>query len=277
MKRVLLICLIILMAFNPLIAGGSREETSKIVGGASGAAVGGVAGATGAAVGVSAAAAAAAKGAAAGAAAGSVIPGIGTVGGAVAGGVIGLLGGGGIGYAIGSAIGNATSTVDSEFINVVTKFSYSQSGSDRIETITYGAEGTEDAGQYFVPDFNIGQDVILNIEMTPSLTESAYYVKDELRSDRVRIPVQITISNATNITVTKDSGVGGNVTPEYDVQGNAIYSFDIANENAPKTVRFRFTPSGEDRATIEVKYGDSEKPITTKDSNIFATIRFKEM
>lgn len=274
MKKVLITLLIISMAFNPLIAGGSQEETSKIVGGTSGAVVGGVAGV---ATGLAAAAAGAAKGAAAGAAAGSVVPGIGTGIGAIVGAGVGIIGGGLAGFGIGSAIGNATSNIETEYINVVTKFSYSQSGSDRIETITYGAEGTEDAGQYFVPDFNIGQDVILNIEMTPSLTESAYYVKDELKSDRVRIPVQITISNATNITVTKDSGVGGNVTPEYDVQGNAIYSFDIANENAPKTVRFRFTPSGEDRATIEVKYGDSEKPITTKDSNIFATIRFKEM
>lgn len=274
MKRLLLIWLIILMAFNPVFAGGSNEKTSKIVGGASGAVVGGVAGVT---TGIAAAAAGAAKGAATGAAAGSVVPGLGTGIGAVIGAGVGLIGGGLAGFGIGSAVGNATSDIETEYINVVTKFSYSQSGSDRIETINYGAEGTEDAGQYFVPDFNIGQDVILNIEMTPSLTESAYYAKDELTSERVRIPVQITISNATNIIVTKDSGVGGNVTPEYDVQGNAIYSFDIANESVPKTVRFRFTPSGEDKATIEVKYGDSENPITTKDSNIFATIRFKEM
>ena len=270
MKKLLITLLIISMAFYPLIAGGSQEKTSQIVVGTSGAVLGGVGG-------VAAGLAFAAKGAAAGAAAGSVVPGIGTGIGAIVGGSVGLLGGGLAGLGIGSAVGNVTANIETEYINVVTKFSYSQSGSDRIETITYGAEGTKDAGQYFVPDFNIGQDVILNIEMTPSLTESAYYVKDKLKTDRVRIPVQITISNATNIKVTKDSGVGGNVTPEYDVQGNAIYSFDIANEKAPKTVRFRFTPSGEDRATIEVKYSDSEKPITTKDSNIFATIRFKEM
>lgn len=269
-RKIVVTFLVILMAINPLIAMGSNEDTSKAVGSASGAVVGGVAG-------VTAGLATAAKGAAAGAAAGSVVPGLGTAAGALIGGASGLIVGGLAGLGIGTAVGNATSDIETEFINVVTKFSYSQSGSDRIETITYGAEGSEDAGQYFVPDFNIGQDVILNIEMTPSLTESAYYVKDELKSDRVRIPVQITISNVTNITVSKDSGIGGFVTPEYDVQGNAVYSFDIANENVPKTVRFRFTPSGEDSATISVKYGEGENPITTKDSDIFATIRFREM
>ncbi len=279
LKKLLVVFLVMLLVFSPLFAVGQSEvedkkDEMKQVGEVSGGALGAVGGAVG---GLAISAATIAKGAAAGAAAGSIVPGVGNVVGAVAGAAVGAVVGTVSGSLIGSAIGNANSNIDSEFINVITKFSYSQPGGDRIETIVYGAEGSNAAGQYFVPDFNIGQDVILNIEMTPSLNESAYSVKDELKNDRVEIPVSIKISNAKNVVVTKESGVGGNLTPIEDLQGNVTYSFTIKNENTPKTVRFRFAPSGADAITISVTYSEGDKPITTKDSNIFATIHFKEI
>lgn len=210
-------------------------------------------------------------GAAAGAGIGSIIPGAGTATGAIIGAIVG-----GIGGLTGGGIkGYQLSNGDvSEYINVKTSFVFSQYEGMPASTVIYGASTNEE--KYFVPTFNVGDNVTLHIEMNTSLLNKAKKASSRQKSEDVLIPVEITIDKTENIEVTYDGGIKKEAMRiENDLEGIARFSFFIKNnpELHPK-LKLAFTPAQVGKAEINVTYGFPEYKIVDSTCDVCQTIKF---
>ncbi len=261
MKRIFCILLCVLLLLTSCFANGSKEA-----GTASGAGIGVVGGAVGAGT----------VGAGIGAIVGSIVPGAGTAVGAALGAKIGVLVGSIGGGVTGGIIGNHISGDGTQFINVETAFTFSQSGSEKKETLIYGS-ATSDASKYFVPEFDVNKDIYLTIEMKPSLLEEANKVKDSQKSTSVEIPVTIIITNSKNIQVTHD---GGMQIAKSIVDSSGLTTsmeFTIKNDpNHTRSIVLRFSPGSVGDSEIGIVYGTDDYPLVNTDCNTIQKIHYVE-
>lgn len=239
------------------------STAGKVAGTAAGAGIGGAGGA--------------AAGAGIGAAIGAVIPlqivtvPVGAGIGAIIGGIAGLVSGGKTGYQLSN--GDL-----SEYINVNTTFVFAQHNSEELKTVVYGSAENE-ASKYFLPRFPVNEEVQLTIEMNTSMLESKIkQASKRQKSSDVRIPVKVSISKSKNIEVQYDGGIQKDRTkPEFDINGDARYSFYIKNNSElHPNLKFLFTPAEVGNAEINVTYGEPENKIVDSTCDICQTLKFIE-
>lgn len=260
MKRILVALLCIAFLASPVFAMGSKEA-----GTATGVVAGGVGG-TAAGAGI---------GAGVGAVVGSIVPGAGTAVGAVLGAKIGgLLGAlsGGVG---GGIVGNDLSGSGSEYVFVDTNFVIAQAGEeDFVTSVTDNASINQN---YNVPEYSLGKDLYLSIEMTPSLIEEiANKVSKQMKSKDVDIPVTVIIENTESIEVTNSGGLYIEELAT-DVEGTSYASFNIKlDPDRTYPVTFKVSPAEVGSSRFTVVYGTDENPLVSLSCNRTFLIEFVE-
>lgn len=188
-----------------------------------------------------------------------------------------------IGWAAGGIPGAVAGVVvggnhDSEYVNVKTNFVFTQPGTDKKDTMIYGADvdSAEQASKYFVPVFDVNKDVWLVVEMEPTLTGWAKKMKRAVSTNEESIPVCITIQKTKNIQVSNVAGLEDALL-ETDIDGTARYTFNIKNKkNGLYSVTFKFHPAELGSSQIHMTYGTEEKQIVDKTCNVFTTVEFVE-
>ena len=167
-----------------------------------------------------------------------------------------------------------------QFINVETKFSFSVPEEGEVKkTMIYGSP-SGDGGDYFIPNFKVGSEVSLFIDMNTSLLKNiAKNVRSDEKSPTREILVEVCIEKSKDITVTQTGGVQPYSNKE-DVNGNSFYFFIIKNNNELHgQVRFEFRPAKSGDAKITVAYSALEPrglKIVDSSCDVFQTVKFNK-
>jgi len=186
-----------------------------------------------------------------------------------------------IGWATGGVAGGVAGAVvggnsDTEYINVKTNFVFTQPGTDKKDTMIYGADvkTADQASKYFVPVFDVNKDVWLVVEMEPTLTGWAKKLKRAISTNEEPIPVCITIQKTKNIQVSNVAGLEDALL-ETDIDGTARYTFNIKNKKKGLySATFKFHPAELGSSQIHMTYGSEERQIVDKTCNVFTTVEF---
>lgn len=182
-------------------------------------------------------------------------------------GPLGAIGGAAAGYILGK-------NDISEYINVETRFVFAkQDTNENPQTMIYGSKEVN-SGDYFLPIFTVGEDVYLNVEMSPSLLSKAKKASKKQKSTELLIPVEIVITKSKNIEVSRIAGMS-NISVENYADGTAKYSFFMKNDpSLHPSMRFMFTPAETGLAEIHVTYGTDAYKVVDSTCDVFQTVKF---
>lgn len=187
--------------------------------------------------------------------------------------VIGIILGGVAGFFLAKSLFPVKAT---EYVNVETKFIFSQHDSEEIRTLIYGTELNEDASKHFLPRFPIGDEVQLTLEMNPKLIEKKIKKLSRIqKSTDLLIPVEIRISNNRNIEIKYD---GGLQKERFSYETNSsfdTYKFFIKNnDNLTQNIKFLLLPTDKANLEIDVVFGTPDYKMVDSMCDIAQTVKF---
>lgn len=166
-----------------------------------------------------------------------------------------------------------------EFVNIETTFVFSSAKNGVEKKMTYGSRTGGTEGNYSLPEFKIGSEIQLSIELVPSLLENvAKDVRESEKSPKREIEIEVTIEKSKNVQVTQTGGMTP-INQKDDVDGTSRFIFTIKNNpEVSRTVNFLFTPAAVGNAKISVEYraADNGLKIVDKSCDVFQTVSFKK-
>ena len=166
-----------------------------------------------------------------------------------------------------------------EFVNIETTFVFSSTKNGVEKKMTYGSRTGASEGNYSLPEFKIGSEIQLSIELAPSLLENvAKNVRESEKSPKREIEIEVTIEKSKNVQVTQTGGMTP-INQKDDVDGTSRFIFTMKNNpEVSRTVNFLFTPAAVGNAKISVEYraADNGLKIVDKSCDVFQTVSFKK-
>ena len=189
--------------------------------------------------------------------------------------VIGIILGGVAGFFLAKSLFPVKST---EYVNVETKFIFSQHNSEEIRTLIYGTELNEDASKHFLPRFPIGDEVQLTLEMNPKLIEKKIKKLSRIqKSTDLLIPVEIKILKKNGVEIKYDGGLQKDRFTCESNEDKDNYTFFIKNnEKLSQNIKFLFCSSEKGDVEIDIVYGKPEYKIVDSMCDIAQTVKFIE-
>ena len=96
--------------------------------------------------------------------------------------------------------------------------------------MTYGSRTGASEGNYSLPEFKIGSEIQLSIELAPSLLENvAKNVRESEKSPKREIEIEVTIEKSKNVQVTQTGGMTP-INQKDDVDGTSRFIFTMKNK-----------------------------------------------
>lgn len=189
--------------------------------------------------------------------------------------ILGVIAGAILGFLLARSI---SPIKQNEYIDVETKFVFSQHESDEISTLVYGAAANDDASKHFLPRFSSDGEVQLTIEMQTSLIEKKIKKLSKFqKSTDVLIPVEIKISKTNNLEIKYDGGLQKD---RFSYEPNSTYDtykfFIKNNEKLSQNIKFLFLPTNKADVEIDVVYGTPDYKMVDSMCDIAQTVKFIE-